>query len=114
MPLREDQAQAVPVGFHADRITSIFIAPLFCNKPKDLKSIRLRHDSGHSFFPAVLAQGFRFVPAAAGCFPDLLSGSDQLRTMIEAGETAEAIKASWQDDIAAFKVQRKPYLLYDE
>ena len=45
---------------------------------------------------------------------DLLSGSDQLRTMIEAGETAEAIKASWQDDIAAFKVQRKPYLLYDE
>jgi hypothetical protein len=45
---------------------------------------------------------------------DLLSGSDQLRTMIEAGETAEAIKASWQDDIAAFKAQRKPYLLYDE
>lgn len=45
---------------------------------------------------------------------DLLSGSDQLRTMIEAGETAEAIKASWQDDIAAFKSQRKPYLLYDE
>lgn len=45
---------------------------------------------------------------------DLLSGSDQLRTMIEAGETADAIKASWQDDIAAFKAQRKPYLLYDE
>ena len=27
---------------------------------------------------------------------------------------AEAIKASWQDDIAAFKAQRKPYLLCDE
>ena len=34
--------------------------------------------------------------------------------MIEAGESAEAIRASWQDDIAAFKAQRKPYLLYDE
>ena len=34
--------------------------------------------------------------------------------MIEAGETAEAIKASWQGDIAAFKAQRKPYLLYGE
>ena len=30
--------------------------------------------------------------------------------MIEAGETAEAIKAAWQHDIAAFRVQRKPCL----
>ena len=34
--------------------------------------------------------------------------------MIEAGETAEAIKASWQDDLGAFRAQRKPYLLYEE
>ena len=45
---------------------------------------------------------------------DLLSGSDALRTMIDAGKTAEEIKASWQEDIAAFKIQRKPYLLYEE
>ena len=45
---------------------------------------------------------------------DLLSGSAELRTRIEAGETAGEIKASWQDDITAFKIQRKPYLLYDE
>lgn len=45
---------------------------------------------------------------------DKLSGSDRLRTMIEAGESAETIKASWQADIEAFKAQRKPYLLYEE
>ena len=45
---------------------------------------------------------------------DLLSGSDELRKMIEAGKTAEEIKASWQEDIEAFKVRRKPYLLYEE
>ena len=60
-------------------------------------------------------ESFRGTPNEQGrCWIDLLSGSDQLRTMIEAGETAEAIKAAWQDDIAAFRVQRKPCLLYGE
>ena len=61
------------------------------------------------------AESFLGTPNGQGHYwIDLLSGSDQLRTMIEAGESAEAIRASWQDDIAAFKAQRKPYLLYDE
>ena len=45
---------------------------------------------------------------------DLLSGSDDLRRQIIAGKSAEEIKASWQDGIAAFLVQRRPYLLYEE
>ncbi len=45
---------------------------------------------------------------------DYLSGSDALRKMIEEGKTAEEIKASWQEDIDAFRLQRKPYLLYEE
>ncbi len=45
---------------------------------------------------------------------DLLSGSDELRKRITAGESAEAIKASWQNEIEAFKEQRMQYLLYDE
>ena len=44
---------------------------------------------------------------------DLLSGSDELRTQIVAGKSAEEIKASWQDDIKSFLEQRKPYLLYN-
>jgi len=34
--------------------------------------------------------------------------------MVEAGNTAEEIKASWQEDIQSFKELRKPYLLYSE
>ena len=45
---------------------------------------------------------------------DKLCGTDDVRKRIEAGESAEAIKASWQGDIEAFKEQRKPYLLYEE
>ncbi len=45
---------------------------------------------------------------------DLLSGSDELRKQIMEGKTAEEIKASWKDDLEAFKKQRKPYLLYKE
>ncbi len=44
---------------------------------------------------------------------DLLSGSDELRLQIEAGKTAEEIKASWKEDIASFMEMRKPYLIYE-
>lgn len=44
---------------------------------------------------------------------DYLSGSDELRKMIEEGKTAEEIKAEWQDDIEEFKKQRQPYLIYE-
>ena len=45
---------------------------------------------------------------------DLLCGTDAVRNMIVDGETAEAIKASWQADVEAFREQRRPYLLYEE
>ena len=44
---------------------------------------------------------------------DKLSGSDKLRIMIENGNTAQEIKASWKDDIEFFKKQREPYLIYE-
>jgi len=34
--------------------------------------------------------------------------------MIASGASADEIKATWQDDVARFKEQRKPYLLYEE
>jgi uncharacterized protein YbbC (DUF1343 family) len=34
--------------------------------------------------------------------------------MIKQGKSAEEIRATWQDDVEKFKVQRKPYLLYAE
>ena len=45
---------------------------------------------------------------------DKLSGSSELRRMIEDGATAEEIKDSWQEDISSFREQRSPYLLYAE
>ena len=45
---------------------------------------------------------------------DKLFGTDAVRLMIEAGMSAEDIRASWQDELEAFKAQRRPYLLYEE
>ena len=47
-------------------------------------------------------------------FFESLIGVGYVRQMIQQGKTAEEIQAVWQDDVAKFKVQRKPYLLYDE
>ena len=34
--------------------------------------------------------------------------------MIKEGASAAEIKAMWADDVEQFKIQRKPYLLYEE
>ncbi|WP_085536824.1 exo-beta-N-acetylmuramidase NamZ family protein [Massilibacteroides vaginae] len=45
---------------------------------------------------------------------DLLSGSKELRTQIIKGLGEEEIKASWQNDLEAYKKLRKKYLLYED
>jgi len=47
-------------------------------------------------------------------FFELLIGRGDIRTMIEKGMSADEIKATWADDVAAFRKQRRPYLLYKE
>lgn len=47
-------------------------------------------------------------------FFELLIGRGDIRTMIENGKSAAEIKATWANDVAKFKQQRKPYLLYTE
>jgi uncharacterized protein YbbC (DUF1343 family) len=47
-------------------------------------------------------------------FFENLIGVDYVRKMIIQGKSADEIKAAWSDDVAAFKKQRKPYLLYTE
>lgn len=47
-------------------------------------------------------------------FFELLIGRDYVRKMIKQGKSAAEIKAMWADDVAKFKTQRKPYLLYAE
>ncbi len=47
-------------------------------------------------------------------FFENLIGRGYVREMIEAGATADEIKARWTPDVEAFKVLRRPYLLYEE
>ena len=43
---------------------------------------------------------------------DKLTGSTQVRTMIDAGAGADEIVAAWQDELTAFRRLRRKYLLY--
>lgn len=47
-------------------------------------------------------------------FFDKLIGNAAVRKMIERGDSAEAIRATWANDVARFLIQRNPYLLYPE
>lgn len=47
-------------------------------------------------------------------FFEKLVGVDYIHKEIIAGKSADQIKEMWQNDVANFKEQRKPYLLYEE
>ena len=47
-------------------------------------------------------------------FFERLIGRGDIRKMIESGMSADEIKATWADDVARFRDQRRPYLLYEE
>ena len=46
-------------------------------------------------------------------FFDKLAGNDKLRKQIISGESAEAIRASWQEELSTFRKIREQYLIYD-
>ncbi|NBM17401.1 exo-beta-N-acetylmuramidase NamZ domain-containing protein [Streptomyces sp. GC420] len=43
---------------------------------------------------------------------DKLTGSTRVRTMIDAGASADEVVAAWRQDLAAFRATRREYLLY--
>ena len=47
-------------------------------------------------------------------FFELLTGRDYVRKMIKQGKNANESKAMWKEDVEKFKIQRKPYLIYEE
>lgn len=61
---------------------------------------------------AFFDNGYKY--AGAKEFFEKLIGNDKVRGMIAKGMTADEIKATWADDVEAFKAQRKSYLLYEE
>ena len=47
-------------------------------------------------------------------FFDKLAGTDELRKQIVAGQTEEQIRDSWAEDLRAYKIMRRKYLLYPD
>jgi uncharacterized protein YbbC (DUF1343 family) len=43
---------------------------------------------------------------------DKLTGSDRVRTMVDAGASTDDVVGSWQDELARYRAQREPFLLY--
>jgi uncharacterized protein YbbC (DUF1343 family) len=43
---------------------------------------------------------------------DKLTGSTRLRSMVDAGATADEVGGAWRAELAAFNVRRRPYLRY--
>ena len=43
---------------------------------------------------------------------DVIAGTSAIREAIEAGTSVEELKANWQVEVATFRKERKPYLLY--
>ena len=64
-----------------------------------------------------LITAYRNFPRKSDFFTDyfiILSGTDKLKEQIEAGITAEEIRAGWQEDIDNFKMIRSKYLIYPD
>jgi uncharacterized protein YbbC (DUF1343 family) len=65
---------------------------------------------------AMLVTAKQLYPSTFGWIPnghfDKLTGSDRLRTMVDAGASTDDIVGSWQDELARFRTQREPFLLY--
>ncbi len=65
---------------------------------------------------AMIVTAHRRYPQVFGWRPDnmidKLFGSDRLRTMVDAGANADDIVGSWHTELADFRRQRQPYLLY--
>ena len=47
-------------------------------------------------------------------FFERLIGTDYVRKMVEQGKDADEIQVMWKEDVEKFKIQRRPYLLYEE
>jgi uncharacterized protein YbbC (DUF1343 family) len=64
-----------------------------------------------------LIQAYQLAPDKDNFFTSfftLLAGTEKLQQQIQAGNTVEEIRASWQADLQQFKKMRKRYLLYPE
>jgi uncharacterized protein YbbC (DUF1343 family) len=65
---------------------------------------------------AMIVTARRLYPTVFGWRPDNwiddLTGSARLRTMVDAGASTDDVVGAWQPELAAFRRQREPFLIY--
>ncbi len=65
---------------------------------------------------AMIVTAKKLYPGVFGWRPDnwidALTGSNRLRTMVDAGAPAGDVIGAWADELAAFRRRRRPFLLY--
>ncbi len=113
------------VAFAAASFTPVSIEGMSANpklRDQSLAGISYRLTDANEFDP--VAAGIHALHAFYHAAPERntflkkdwlgkLAGTDRLYDMLRQGATPSAIIAAWGDDVAAFRVQRKPYLLYE-
>ncbi len=65
---------------------------------------------------AMIVTAKQLYPAVFGWRPDNwiddLTGSSRLRTMVDSGASTDEVVGAWTDELAGFRKQREPFLLY--
>ncbi len=111
-----------PIAFVPEPIAAMATSPRFAGDTQH--GVRVVVTDPFAMQP--VAVGIHMVQAFYAAAPDdvrdgfinsrwmsLLAGTARIEEELEAGRTAEAIVRGWEEDVAAFATQRKPYLLYD-
>jgi uncharacterized protein YbbC (DUF1343 family) len=104
------------------RFRETYFAPTFSKfVGKTCGGVQLHFTDERAFDPiltavAMLVTVKRLYPAVFAWRPDnyvdKLSGSDRLRTMIDAGAGADEVVGAWRGELAEFRRQRQRHLIY--
>lgn len=110
------------MGLRGVRFRENYFAPTFSKfAGKTCGGVQLHLTDEQSFDPidtsvAMLVTAKRLYPTIFAWRPDnyvdKLSGSDRLRTMIDAGAGAVEVTDAWRNELAEFRRQRQRYLVY--
>lgn len=109
-------------SFSPESIEGMAANPRFLGET--LQGVKITVTDAHTIDP--LAVGMHLLAAFYAQAPEdqkadffkerwmnLLGGTEKIRLELEAGAAAKDVVAGWEDDVAAFKAARTPYLLYD-
>ncbi|MEU6394280.1 DUF1343 domain-containing protein [Streptomyces sp. NPDC046939] len=114
-------ARANEEGLPGVKFREAYFAPTFSKfQGKTIGGVQLHVDDRETFDP--VRTGIALLITAKKVWPgfawrpdnwiDKLTGSTQVRTMIDAGATTDEVVAAWQDELRTFRSTRAKYLTY--